>query len=129
MNDTTGMVLTADELSTEDMPTLKEWLAPIVDAVSVHLLVSDDADTFEVAADYLGLEHQACQGHVQRDTEASIESLEPKIAYGKGGSLATKIALHRFCIWLNEQLGRLKLAFADLLTWHAILHQTRIQKG
>jgi hypothetical protein len=25
--------------------------------------------------------------------------------------------LHNFCIWLNEQLGRPRLAFADLLGW------------
>jgi hypothetical protein len=25
--------------------------------------------------------------------------------------------LHNFCMWLNEQLGRPRLAFADLLGW------------
>lgn len=31
--------------------------------------------------------------------------------------LAAKMALHNFCIWLNEQLGRPSLAFADLVDW------------
>jgi hypothetical protein len=31
--------------------------------------------------------------------------------------LAAKMALHNFCIWLNEQLGRPRLAFADLWAW------------
>jgi len=31
--------------------------------------------------------------------------------------LAAKVALHNFCIWLNQQLGRERLAFADLLDW------------
>lgn len=31
--------------------------------------------------------------------------------------LAAKIALHNFCIWLNQQLGRAPLAFADLVAW------------
>lgn len=31
--------------------------------------------------------------------------------------LAAKAALHNFCIWLNRQLGRPSLAFADLLGW------------
>jgi hypothetical protein len=31
--------------------------------------------------------------------------------------LAAKLALHNFCIWLNEQLGRPSLAFADLIDW------------
>jgi hypothetical protein len=31
--------------------------------------------------------------------------------------LAAKMALHNFCIWFNEQLGRPRLAFADLVHW------------
>lgn len=31
--------------------------------------------------------------------------------------LAAKMALHNFCIWLNQQLGRPPLAFADLVAW------------
>jgi hypothetical protein len=31
--------------------------------------------------------------------------------------LAAKVALHNFCIWLNRQLGREPLAFAELLEW------------
>jgi Transposase DDE domain len=31
--------------------------------------------------------------------------------------LAARVALHNFCIWLNDQLGRPRLAFADLLGW------------
>lgn len=31
--------------------------------------------------------------------------------------LAAKIALHNFCMWLNEDLGRPRLAFTDLVDW------------
>ena len=31
--------------------------------------------------------------------------------------LAARVALHNFCMWLNEQLARPRLAFADLLEW------------
>lgn len=31
--------------------------------------------------------------------------------------LAAKVALHNFCIWLNLQLNRVPLAFAELLYW------------
>ena len=31
--------------------------------------------------------------------------------------LAAKVALHNFCLWLNRQLGREPLAFAELLEW------------
>jgi hypothetical protein len=36
---------------------------------------------------------------------------------GLRARLAGRVALHNFCIWLNEQLGHPRLAFADLLGW------------
>ena len=36
---------------------------------------------------------------------------------GLRARLAARVALHNFCIWLNEQAGRSRLAFADLLGW------------
>jgi len=36
---------------------------------------------------------------------------------GARARLAARVGLHNFCIWLNEQLGRPRLAFADLLGW------------
>jgi hypothetical protein len=31
--------------------------------------------------------------------------------------LSAKVALHNFCLWLNDHLGRPLLAFADLIAW------------
>lgn len=36
---------------------------------------------------------------------------------GLRARLAARVALHNFCIWLNDRLGRSRLAFADLLGW------------
>jgi hypothetical protein len=36
---------------------------------------------------------------------------------GLRARLAARVALHNFCMWLNEQLARPRLAFADLLGW------------
>src|SRR5512135_3115661 len=36
---------------------------------------------------------------------------------GVGTRLSATVALHNFCIWFNEQLGRPRLAFADLIDW------------
>lgn len=41
----------------------------------------------------------------------------PHALDGFQARLAAKVALHNFCIWLNGQLGREPLAFADLLDW------------
>jgi DDE family transposase len=36
---------------------------------------------------------------------------------GLRARLAARVTLHNFCIWLNDRLGRPRLAFADLLGW------------
>lgn len=36
---------------------------------------------------------------------------------GLRARLAARVALHNFCIWLNDHLGRPWLKFADLLEW------------
>ena len=41
----------------------------------------------------------------------------PHALNGFQARLAAKAALHNFCIWLNEQFGRPRLAFADLIAW------------
>ena len=41
----------------------------------------------------------------------------PHELQGLRARLAARVALHNFCIWLNEQLGRPRLALADLLGW------------
>jgi Transposase DDE domain len=41
----------------------------------------------------------------------------PHELQGLRARLAARVALHNFCIWLNDHLGRPRLAFADLLGW------------
>ena len=41
----------------------------------------------------------------------------PHTLTGFQARLAAKLALHNFCVWLNEQLERPPLAFADLVDW------------
>jgi transposase-like protein len=88
VDDTTGLVLTVDELSAEDAETLKEWLEPIAEAVEAELLVSDDADAFKTVADELGLAHQVCKSHVKRNTETLVDNLASLAGSDADGSLA-----------------------------------------
>ncbi len=46
-----------------------------------------------------------------------MEAERPHELEGFQARLAAKVALHNFCIWLNRQLGRAPLAFADLIAW------------
>jgi transposase-like protein len=86
VDDTTGLALTVDGLSGEDVTTLKEWMKPIAKTVGAEILVTDDADAFKTVADELGLDHQVCKSHVKRNTEALIESLQRYLAAPPPGS-------------------------------------------
>lgn len=46
-----------------------------------------------------------------------LDRERPHQRQGFMARLAAKMALHNFCIWFNDQLGRPRLAFADLLGW------------
>jgi hypothetical protein len=46
-----------------------------------------------------------------------LDRERPHDLSGFRARLAAKMALHNFCIWLNEQLGRPRLAFTDLVDW------------
>src|SRR5947209_12427676 len=82
-----GLVLTIDELKTEDAQALKAWMEPIAKSVGAEVLVSDDADGFKTVANELGLQHQVCKSHVKRNTHDLIEELRPKVAQDADGSL------------------------------------------
>ena len=56
-------------------------------ALEAEVIVIDDADAFKQVADELGLNHQVCKKHVERNTEALIESLKPQVKEDKDGSL------------------------------------------
>lgn len=88
VDDISGMVLTIDDLSGEDAETLREWLEPIAEAVEAKILVTDDADALKGAADELDVDQQVCKGHVGRNTEALVESLQPEAESDPDGSLA-----------------------------------------
>jgi hypothetical protein len=46
-----------------------------------------------------------------------LDSERPHALEGFRARLAATCALHNFCIWLNRQLGRSSLAFAELIDW------------
>lgn len=82
-----GLVLTVDELSGQDIDTLKDWTLPIATSVGAQVLVTDDADGFKTVADEVGVQHQLCKAHVLRNTEALIEHYSSLVAQDADGSL------------------------------------------
>ena len=107
VDDTSGLVLSIDELTGEDAETLQEWMEPIVTAVGAQLLVTDDADGFKIVADQQGLEHQICKSHVKRNTEALIKDLKPRAANDADGSLSAIAVVPQQAVADLEWLGEL----------------------
>ena len=46
-----------------------------------------------------------------------LDRERPHCISGVRTRIAAKVALHNFCIWLNQSINRPNLAFADLLGW------------
>lgn len=63
---TSGRTLGFKVLFEGDGETFKEWLEPYAKEFGVEVLVSDDNDSYSVAAAELGLDHQLCLAHVRK---------------------------------------------------------------
>lgn len=85
---TNGFVLSIDELSGQETADLKEWLTPILDAVGAEIVVSDDADAFKTVSNDTGCQQQVCKSHVQRNTDALVDTLITAIQERPDNSLS-----------------------------------------
>ena len=82
-----GMVMSIDELPSEDAEQLQAWLEPILDAVDADVVVSDDADAFKQVSDQTGRSQQVCKSHVGRNTDNLVAELAAIIDAGQDRSL------------------------------------------
>jgi hypothetical protein len=55
--------------------------------------------------------------HAKLQHTFRLDRERPHALSGLQARLAAKMALHNFCMWLHEQLGRPRLAFTDLVDW------------
>lgn len=70
-----GRTLGFEILFEGDGRTFREWLEPYVKGYGVEVLVSDDNDSYSVAAAELGLDHQLCIAHVRKYVSKRSESI------------------------------------------------------
>jgi hypothetical protein len=75
VDDVTGIELSVDILDDESADSQVAWLREIADLVGAEVLVSDDADTFKITADELGLDQQICRPHVTRNVLDKVAEL------------------------------------------------------
>jgi hypothetical protein len=70
-----GRTLGFEVLFEGDGEAFKEWLKPYVEELGAEVLVTDDNDSYSVAASGLGLSHQLCVAHVRKYVKRRSESI------------------------------------------------------
>lgn len=71
----TGQPLTFDLVEAEGAVRLEQWVRDLAHAIGAEVLVTDDADGLKTVAEQLGLEHQICRAHVNRNVHDLIARL------------------------------------------------------
>jgi transposase-like protein len=80
-----GGTLGFEVLFEGDGEAFKEWLAPYAEELGAEVLVSDDNDSYSVAAAGLGVEHQLCVAHVRKYVAKRSKSILEQAGTEWGG--------------------------------------------
>jgi transposase-like protein len=75
----TGQPITFDLLETEKTLHIEQWIQQIAKMLGAEILVTDDADSLKTVADDLGLQHQICRAHVNRNVHDLIGELGTQV--------------------------------------------------
>jgi transposase-like protein len=74
-----GQLVGVAAINEKDWRAVVQWLAPLVQAWGVEVLVTDDLKELDVAARKLGLEHQVCHFHVLRWVWRALKDLRKQL--------------------------------------------------
>ena len=74
----TGEPLDFEILQSESALHAEHWIRDIARLVGAEILVTDDADGLKTVADDLGLQHQICRAHVNRNVHDLLGALGEK---------------------------------------------------
>jgi len=102
-----GITLGFEVLFEGDGKAFKEWLEPYAKELGAEVVVSDDNDSYGIAAAELGLSHQLCIAHVRKYVKRRSKSILEQ-AEGERGSQDQKYKK------LEEDLKRLRGLLEEL---------------
>jgi len=102
-----GTTLGFEVLFEGDGEAFKEWLEPYAKEFGAEVLVSDDNDSYSVAATGLGVEHQLCVAHVRKYVSKRSKSIieQARAEWAEGEERLEKLA---------EDLGLVKELVEEL---------------
>jgi transposase-like protein len=78
VNGLSGATISLEFIDSENAENVEAWLKELAKALGVEVLISDDADAYKTVADNLGLEHQVCRAHVNRNVARLVGTLAEK---------------------------------------------------
>lgn len=89
-----GRTLGFEVLFEGDGEAFKEWLEPYAEELGAEVLVTDDNDSYSVAAAGLGVEHQLCVAHVRKYVAKRSKSIleQARAEWGEGDERLDKLA-------------------------------------
>lgn len=73
-----GELLDFDLLQSESALHAQRWIQALAQAIGAEILVTDDADGLKMIAHELGLQHQICRAHVNRNVYDLLGTLGEK---------------------------------------------------
>ena len=94
-----GEALTFDLLQSESALHTERWVRDLARLVGAEILVTDDADGLKNVADELGLQHQICRAHVNRNVHDLIGALGEKALEHPDpvpGELGARVTVEQF---------------------------------
>lgn len=103
-----GKTLGFEVLFEGDGEAFRRWLEPYVKRLGVEILISDDNDSYGMAAAELGLSHQLCIAHVRKYVTKRAKSIYEQAEKEWGEQEEGKLEK------LKEDLGRLKELLEEL---------------
>lgn len=79
VDDESGELLGLDIIVSENSEEVLEVIRDVVEYVDAEVMVSDDHGAYQGVADELGLEHQICRSHVQRNVAELTASMREQL--------------------------------------------------
>ena len=70
----TGQPLTFNLLAAEGAVRVEQWVRELGQTIGAEVVVTGDADGMKIVAEPLGLQHQVCRAHVNRNVHDLISS-------------------------------------------------------
>ena len=75
IDDESGELLGLEIITSENADELLEIVRGVAEKVDAEVLISDDLNAYKNVADDLGLDHQTCRSHINRNTEETADSI------------------------------------------------------